>query len=54
MKPTRKVTGAAAGGALGIILAWALSQFGLEVTGEVGAAFSTVLGFAGGYLRREE
>lgn len=53
LKPTKKVNGAAAGGALGLILAWALGQIGLDVPGEVGAAFSTALGFAGGYLRRD-
>lgn len=52
-RPNRKVTGAAAGGGLGIILAWAIGQFGLDVPGEVGGAFSTVLSFVGGYFVRE-
>jgi hypothetical protein len=52
--PTRKVTGAGAGGALGIIVAWALGAvWGFDVSAEAGAAISTVLGFAGGYIVRE-
>lgn len=53
-RPTRKVTGAAAGGGLGIIVAWALGAFaGVDVPGEVGGAISTVLSFVGGYFARD-
>lgn len=52
-RPTQKVTASAAGGALGIIVAWALGQFGLDVPGEVGGAFSTVGAFTLGYFRRD-
>lgn len=52
-RPTRKVTASAAGGALGIIVAWVLGELGLDVPGEVGGALSTLGAFAGGYFRRD-
>lgn len=52
-RPNKKVTAAGAGAAAGVILAWLLGQFGVEVSGEVGAAFSTFGGFVGGYFKRE-
>ena len=51
--PTRKVTGAAAGGAAGVVVVWIIGLFGVDVPGEVGAALSTVMSFAGGYIVRE-
>lgn len=51
MRPTKKVGAAGAGGALGVIVAWALSQFaGVDVTAEAAAAMSTVLSFVVAYL----
>lgn len=48
--PTRKVAAGSVGGAVGVILIFVLSQFGVEVPAEVAAAISTVLGFAMSYL----
>ena len=54
VRPTRKVTGAGAGGALGIVLTWLIAVvFSLDVPAEVGAAISTIGSFAGGFVTRE-
>ena len=52
VKPVPKVTAAAVGGAVGIIVVWILGLFGVTVPAEVAGAISTVLSFAGGWIKR--
>jgi hypothetical protein len=50
MKPQRKVGAAGLAGAVGVILVWVLSLFGVEVPPGVAAAITAVLAFGAGYL----
>lgn len=50
MKPTRKVTSAGTGGAVGVIIVWGAGLAGVDVPPEVAAALVTVLAFAAGYI----
>ena len=52
VKPVPKVTAAAAGGGLAVILVWVAGLLGVDVPPEVAAAFTTVLSFAGGWIKR--
>jgi hypothetical protein len=52
-KPTRKVTGASLGGALGVLVTYLLAQTGIHLPVEVLPAISTTLAAAGGWLVRE-
>jgi hypothetical protein len=53
VRPTRKVTGASLGGALGVLVTYLLAQFHVSLPAEVTPAISTVLAFAGGWLVHE-
>lgn len=53
VKPTRKVGAAGLGGAAAVIIVWVVGAFGVDVPAEVASAFSTVLGFAAGWLITE-
>ena len=53
MKPTRKVGAAGIGGAIAILTVFIAGQFGLEVPGEVGTAFGTVVSFVAGWFTAE-
>lgn len=50
--PTPKVVAAGAGGALGIVIVFAAGQIGVDMSAEVAAAISTLVAFAGGWLKR--
>jgi putative flippase GtrA len=50
MQPSRKVSVGGLGGAAGIIVTWILVTVGLDVPAEVGAAISTIMGFAAAYI----
>ena len=51
MPVKRKVQAGGAGGALGVVITWVLAgPLGLDVPAEVGAAISTLCGFALGWL----
>lgn len=53
--PTNKVAASGIGGSVSIVIIWLLNiVFGIEVPGEVAAAFATVISFASGYLVREK
>ena len=51
-KPTKKVAAAGTAGAASIVLVWLLGQAGVEVPAEVASALTTLIAFAGGYLKR--
>jgi putative flippase GtrA len=51
--PTRKVTAGTLAGALSVLLVWVLRLFSVEVPGEVGAAFATIIGFVTAYFVRD-
>lgn len=53
MTPQKKVAAAGIGGAATTILLFVLSQFSVEVPGDVGAAIATVISFAAGFLKAE-
>ena len=54
VKPTRKVGAAGLGGALAIILVWAVGAFtSVVIPAEVGTAIGTVFSFAAGWLVKE-
>lgn len=46
----RKVQAGGLGGAIGIIVVWAISEIGADVPGEVAAAIAMVLGVVVGWL----
>jgi putative flippase GtrA len=50
MKPDRKVAAGGLAGALSIIVVWLMSLGGVDVPGEVAAAFTTILGFVTAYF----
>jgi hypothetical protein len=51
-KPIRKVTAAGTAGAASIVLVWLLGEAGVVVPPEVASAFTTLIAFAAGYMRR--
>jgi hypothetical protein len=53
MTPKTKVAAAGIGGAATTILLFILTQFSIEVPGDVGAAIATVISFAAGFLKAE-
>lgn len=53
--PQPKVVAAGIGGAVAVIVVWALQTFAnIQVPAEVAAAFATVLSFASGYIKKGE
>lgn len=46
-----KVKAASTAGAASIVLCWLFAQFGIDVPGDVAAAFTTLASFAAGWLR---
>lgn len=52
--PTRKVTVGSLGGAITTLLVWGLNTFLLsaeqQITGEIAAAFTTIISFIAGYF----
>jgi hypothetical protein len=51
MTPQPKVVAGGAAGAAATIIIFIAAQFGLDVSGEVGAAIATLIAFAGAYLK---
>lgn len=51
--PTNKVAAAGIGGAIAVVLVWVTGLFGVDMPGEVAAAFTVILAFAAGYFTRE-
>lgn len=51
MKPHPKVAAGTTAGAASIVLVWLLGQAGVSVPPEVASAITTLLAFAGGYLK---
>ena len=49
-----KVAAAGVAGSLAVVLAYAVSQFGIVLPGEVVAAVTTLFAFAGGWLRKDK
>lgn len=49
--PTSKVAAGGASGAAAIVIVWFTGLCGLDVPGEVGAAFAVLLSTAGAYLK---
>jgi len=54
MTPSRKVSVGALGGALGIVITWVITLFGVDVPAPVGAAISTLCGSAAAYIVPEK
>ena len=52
--PTRKVGGGGVGGALAVVIVFIATQFGVEISAEVGAAFATLIFFITSYFIPEE
>lgn len=52
MKPQPKVAAGGVGGAVAIILVWALGYAGVDVTAEVAAAITSVISFAFAYIKK--
>lgn len=53
LAPKPKVAAGGAAGAAGILIVFIAGQLGLEVSGEVAAAITTLLSFTAAYFKRE-
>lgn len=53
LTPTSKTTAAGATGAAAILIVWLLSQFGIEMPGEVGAAVGVLLAVVAAWIKAE-
>lgn len=51
-KPQPKVVAGGVAGAISIVLVYALGEAGISIPPEVASAITTILSFAGGYLKR--
>lgn len=52
--PKPKVKAAGAAGAASVLIVFVAGQFGLDIPPEAAAGITTLLAFAGGYLRKEK
>lgn len=50
--PTQKVAAAGAAGSLTVILVWIAGLLGLDVPPEVASAFTALVAFGAGYVRK--
>lgn len=53
LTPTRKIAGSGLAASISIILVWAFSLAGVDVPGEVGAAFTAVATVITGYFVKD-